>query len=46
MVKIDKEVEVLEYSVVKMGSRVISMHETLQRLYVSKDRAQALERCV
>lgn len=43
MVKIDKEVEVLEYSVVKMGSRVISMHETLQRLYVSKDRAQALE---
>ena len=32
MVKIDKEVEVLEYSVVKMGSRVISMHETLQRL--------------
>lgn len=41
--KIDKEVEVLEYSVVKMGKRVISMHETLLRLYHSKDRSQALE---
>lgn len=43
MVKIDKEVEQLEYLVAKMGKRVISMHETLQVLYVSKDRSQALE---
>lgn len=43
MVKIDKEVEQLEYSVVKMGNRVISMHEKLQKLYLSKNRADALE---
>lgn len=43
MVKIDKEVEQLEYSVVKMGNRVISMHEILQKLYVSKNRTDALE---
>lgn len=43
MVKIDKEVEQLEYSVVKMGNRVISMHEKLQKLYLSKNRVDALE---
>lgn len=43
MVKIDKEVGQLEYSVIKMGHRVISMHELLQKLYVSKNRSEALD---
>ncbi len=43
MVKIDKEVEVLEYSVTKMGNKVIRMHEKLLGLYTSKDTEQALE---
>lgn len=43
MVKIEKEIDVLEYTLVKMGKKVVNMHEILYSLLENYDCNRALE---
>lgn len=43
VIKIEKELEEMEATILKMGYRVIAMHEKVQAIITTPDKAQALE---